>query len=443
MNDPGRAALDPYAPAATLLPARAPGRLGNRWVQLAAGIVAMTAVANFQYSWTLFVEPLQSRHGWSRVAILDSLNLFFILAQTWLVPVEGYLADRLGPRRLLVCGGVLAGLAWGICSVTNSLAVLYAAQVICGCGSGIVYSVSVGNALKWFPDRRGLAAGLTAAAFGAGSAATVLPIGWTIDHAGYQAALLWFGVGQGLVVVLAGLFMRFPRAVEVLAVCGPQVGAARRETAPWETLRTPAFWLLYAMMTLGAIPGLLMLGQLAPMAGDFGIAKEPVVFLGVGMGAVPFALMLDRITGGLTRPLFGWFSDHVGREPAMFLAFGLEGAALLLLIQFAQSPFMFVLMSGLAFFGWGAVFSLFPAACADLFGRHYATTNYGLLYTAKGLAALLISGLNRIHAETGSWVGVFALMIACDWLAALLAMLVLRPLRARWVGAQGRPNHAS
>src|SRR5262249_18936592 len=188
-----------------------------RWVQLVVGITGMVAVANFQYSWTLFVLPMQQRHGWELVDIQYALYLFFVPAQTWLVPVEGYLAERFGPRKLLVSGGILAALGWGINAVPSSLAVLYAAQVLAGCGSGIVYSVSMGSALKWFPDRRGLAAGLTAAAFGAGAAATVRPIRWTIEYHGFEQAFLWFGLGQGLVIVLTALVMRFPRPGEVSA----------------------------------------------------------------------------------------------------------------------------------------------------------------------------------------------------------------------------------
>jgi OFA family oxalate/formate antiporter-like MFS transporter len=403
----------------------------NRWVQLAAGIAGMVAVANFQYSWTLFVQPLDARHGWGKVAILDSLYIFFTLAQTWLVPIEGYLADRFGPRRLLVTGGVLSALAWVICSSTNSLAVLDAAQVLSGCGSGIVYSLSVGNALKWFPDRRGLATGLTAAAFGAGSAATVRPIGWTIEHLGYETAFLWFGVGQGLVIVLAALVMRFPRPGEVPAPVKPRVLQSSRDYSPRQMLRSPAFWLLYVMMTAGAIPGLLMLGQIAPLAEDFGVARVQIALLWGTSAALPLAMELDRVLGGFTRPVFGWVSDHIGREPAIFLAFALEGVSLLLLIAFASNPVAFVLTSGLAFFGWGAIFSLFPAVSGDMFGRQFATANYGLLYTAKGAAALLVSLCNRLQAATGSWAAVFVLLIAFDWLAALLALFVLRPLRRR------------
>jgi OFA family oxalate/formate antiporter-like MFS transporter len=406
--------------------------LSNRWLQLGAGILGMVAVANFQYAWTLFVLPLQARHGWTRVEILDGLHIFFISAQTWLVPLEGYLAERFGPRRLLLGGAVLAALAWVIISQTSSLGVVYAAQVLCGCGSGIVYAISMGNALKWFPDRRGLAAGLTAAAFGAGSAITVRPIIGTIQQAGYEAALIWFGLGQGLVIFLAGLVMRFPRHGEVAAPPQPRVLQSDRDYTPREMLRTPAFWLVYAMMTVGAVPGLLMLGQVAPMAEDFGIAQVTVTLLWMQSAALPLALELDRIMGGLTRPVFGWVSDRIGRELAIFLAFALEGTALLLLIQNAHNPIMFVLTSGLAFFGWGAVFSLFPAVSGDMFGRRFATTNYGWLYTAKGAATLLVALCNRLHAQTSSWAIVFALMIAADWIAALLALFVLRPLRRRW-----------
>src|SRR5581483_3274173 len=246
-----------------------PAFTGNRWVQLTAGIIGMIAVANFQYAWTLFVQPLQDKHDWSRVAIQDALYIFFVSAQTWLVPLEGYLAERFGPRKLLVMGGLIAALAWIINANTSSLTVLYAAQVLSGCGSGIVYSISMGSALKWFPDRRGLAAGLTAAAFGAGSAATVRPIRWTIASAGYEAAFLWFGIAQGVIIVLAAMVMRFPRSGETPVAAQAKVLQSSRDYGSWEMLRSPVFWLLYAMMTMGAVPGLLMLGQIAPLAKDF------------------------------------------------------------------------------------------------------------------------------------------------------------------------------
>lgn len=403
----------------------------NRWVQLIAGIIGMVAVANFQYSWTLFVLPLQQRHGWAEGDIQHALYLFFVPAQTWLVPLEGYLAERFGPRKLLLCGGIMAALAWVINAETSSLEVLYAAQVMAGCGSGIVYSISMGSALKWFPDRRGLAAGLTAAAFGAGAAATVRPVRWTIQQYGYEEAFFWFGIGQGLVIILAALVMRFPRSTEVVVRTQSRVLQSGRDYTPGEMLRSPAFWLVYFMMIMGAIPGLLMLGYIAPMARNFGVAEMSVTVLWFTSAALPLAMEIDRIMGGLTRPVFGWISDQIGREIAIFLAFALEGVALFLLIQNADDPIMFVLMSGLAFFGWGAVFSLFPAVSGDMFGRRFATTNYSFLYTAKGAASLLVALCYVLRTETGSWTPVFAVMIAADLSAAVLALFVLRPLRVR------------
>jgi OFA family oxalate/formate antiporter-like MFS transporter len=413
------------------MPNGPPALVTNRWVQLGAGIVGMVAVANFQYAWTLFVAPLHAVHGWSAVHIQDALYFYFVPAQTLLVPLHGYLAERFGPRGLVILGGVLCAVAWVINSQTSSLPVLYAAQVMAGCGSGMVYSISVGNALKWFADRRGLAAGLTAAAFGMGSAATILPILWTIDHAGYPLAFLVFGIAQGVFVVLAGSVMRFPVG-PAEAVAPARVLQSRIDFTPRAMLGQRTFWLLYGMMTIGAVPGLLMIGQIKPITEAFDIAWTNLSILGVELGpALPIALLLDPLSGGLTRPVFGWLSDHIGRERAIFTAFALEGAALLVLILARENAGLFVVMSALSFFGWGAIFSLFPAVSADMFGRKYAATNYGLLYTAKGAASLVILVFNRVQAQTGSWELIFALMIAADWIAALLALLVLKPMRER------------
>jgi OFA family oxalate/formate antiporter-like MFS transporter len=206
-------------------------------------------------------------------------------------------------------------------------------------------------------------------------------------------------------------------------------------------LRSPGFWLVYCMMMMGAIPGLLMLGYIAPMARSFGVAEMTVTFWGVRSAALPLAMELDRVMGGLTRPVFGWISDHIGRETALFLAFASEGVALLFLLRFAHDPIMFVLMSGLAFFGWGAVFSLFPAVSGDMFGSKFATTNYSLLYTAKGGASLLVALCSLLRTQTGSWAPAFAMMIAADWIAALLALFVLRPWRARLVKMELDERH--
>ena len=406
----------------------------SRWIQLVAGIVGMVAIANLQYGWTLFVNPIDNKFHWGKAAIQIAFTVF-VLAETWLVPFEGYLVDRFGPRLLVALGGLLVGVAWWINAGANSLFTLYAGGFIGGAGAGIVYGTSIGNALKWFPDHRGLAAGLTAAAFGAGSALTVVPIANIINNRGYEAAFLWFAIAQRLVVILCALVLLAPRPGEV-PVTMTTVQQSTRDWTPFEMLGTPAFWLMYLMMTMLAMGGLMATAQLGPIATDYKVAKIPVSLFGLTMAALPFALSLDRILNGLTRPFFGWVSDHIGRENTMFIAFGLEGVGILLLITFAHIPVLFVVFSGLVFFAWGEIYSLFPATCGDLFGRKFATTNYGLLYTAKGTASLLVPLGNVLQTATGSWMPIFVLAIAFDWIGAILAFFVLKPLRIRWVSRQ-------
>lgn len=414
-------------------------RGGYRWFQLFVGIVGMVAVANLQYGWTLFVNPIAAKFQWTKALIQVAFTLF-VLTETWLVPFEGYLVDRYGPRLIVAVGGVLVGLGWVVNSMAQSLPQLYLGGILGGIGAGIVYGTSIGNALKWFPDRRGLAAGLTAAAFGAGSALTVVPISNMIKTSGYEAAFFWFGLVQGLVVLVSAFFLQAPSAAMLPQIPKPRVESSGRDYTPVEMLKTGPFWLLYVMFTMAVTGGLMATAQLGPIAKDYKVADIPVSLVGVTLAALPFALSLDRILNGLTRPFFGWVSDKIGRENTMFIAFGLEGIAITLLITYANVPVLFVILSGLVFFGWGEVYSLFPATCGDLFGRKYATTNYGTLYTAKGTASLLVPIGSLIKQSTGSWLPIFRLAIAFDFAAALLALFVLKPLRKRWQAQGGKPT---
>jgi OFA family oxalate/formate antiporter-like MFS transporter len=409
----------------------------NRWWQLAVGILAMVMIANLQYGWTLFVNPMRDKYGWTLAGIQWTFTLF-VLMETWLVPVEGYLVDRFGPRLMVGIGGVLVGIAWVGASMADSLPMLYVVYAIGGIGAGIVYGTSVGNALKWFPDHRGLCAGLTAAAFGAGSALTVAPIQHIIENNGYQAAFFWFGLFQGAMVIVASLFLSAPPLGWRPAGWDPSmVVTSVRQTlhdfSPMEMLRTPHFWLLYVMFTLVATGGLMATAQLGPIARDFGVDKALVFG---GMAALTLALQLDRILNGITRPFWGWVSDHIGREPSMFIAFTSEAIAIFCLLAFAHDPVLFVIFSGLAFFSWGEIYSLFPAVSADFFGQKFATTNYGLLYTAKGTASLLAGPMAAWLVEAlGTWAPVFYAAAAFDLIGAFLAILVLRRMRLPTVAA--------
>jgi len=353
----------------------------------------------------------------------------FVITETWLVPIEGWFVDRFGPKIVVLIGGILVGIAWAMNSIADSLTFLYIAAAIGGVGAGAVYGTCIGNALKWFPDRRGLAAGLTAAGFGAGSAITIIPIQNMIAASGYEATFLWYGIGQGVIVFALSWALRTPRPDQVPP--STRLTQSARSYTPLEMVASPIFWVMYAMFVLVGAGGLMATAQLAPMANDFAVAKVPVSLIGITLPALTFALSIDRILNGVTRPFFGWVSDHIGRENTMFIAFFIEGAGIFALYKLGHDPLWFVILSGLVFFAWGEIYSLFPSTCTDTFGTRFATTNAGLLYTAKGTAALLVPYTNQIQKVTGSWDTVFVIAAALNILAAVLAVAVLKPWRAR------------
>jgi OFA family oxalate/formate antiporter-like MFS transporter len=417
------------------------GVLAGRWWQLLFGIICMTMIANLQYGWTLFVNPIDTKFHWGRAAIQVAFTIF-VLTETWLVPIEGYLVDRFGPRPVVLVGGILCAIAWTMNSAADSLTVLYIAAAIGGTGAGAVYGTCVGNAVKLFPDRRGLAAGLTAAGFGAGSALTIIPISNMIKHDGYEKAFLYFGLGQGIVVLIISLLLTDTRRITAaVSVASEKLQQARRDFRPMEMVRSPVFWVMYVMFVLVGAGGLMATAQLAPIAKDFKIADVPVSIIGLTLPALTFALSIDRVLNGLTRPFFGWVSDNIGRELTMLIAFGLEAIGIFALYRYGQDPLHFVLLSGLVFFAWGEIYSLFPSTCTDTYGARYATTNAGLLYTAKGTASLLVPLANVLTSATGNWHAVFVVAAIMNAVAALMAWFVLRPMRAahkaRFGGAAG------
>ncbi len=401
-----------------------------RWWQLVFGVVCMMLIANLQYGWTLFVQPIRQAQGWSVAEIQWAFSIFIAL-ETWLTPAGGWLVDALGPRRgpklTVALGGALVGVAWVINAYAGSLAMLYLSAVVSGVGAGFIYATCVGNAVKWFPDRRGLAVGLTAAGFGAGAAVTVIPIKAMIAASGYQHTFLVFGIAQGAILVVVAWLLRAPEAGEALPPSpSRKLPQSLYSFTPREMLRSPVFWLLYAMFVMVSASGLMATAQLALIASDFGISNT-TLFLGASTLAV--ALVVDNIMNGAARPFFGWVSDQIGREPTMVIAFSIGGLSYLLLGSLGGNPWLFVLFAGLIFFTWGEIFSLFPSTCTDAFGPKYATVNASLLYTAKGASALLVPFANLIQTASGSWQAVFMVAALVNFLVVALALLVLRPLR--------------
>jgi MFS transporter, OFA family, oxalate/formate antiporter len=407
-------------------------KLINRWVQMVSCIIAMMAIANLQYAWTLFTKPLTSNLH-ATLAAVQVAFAAFIFAETWLVPFEGYLIDRLGPRLVIGIGGILVGAGWigsGYATTTTGLYIWYA---LGGVGAGAVYGGCTGNVLKWFPDRRGLCAGIVSGAYGIGTAVTVDPIANMIKASGYQHAFIFWGIVQGIIVTIAAMFIVAPPKdwLPQNWKPTPKVRQSTRDMAWWEMVKQPSFYAIYVMMTLVAFGGLVVTAQLKEIAGFYKVDKVVVAW---GLSASILAIQLNRIVNGVTRPLWGWISDHIGRENAMFSAFLIEGLAIWGWLQTIHRPVMFVLLSSLVFFAWGEIFSLFPSITADLYGRKWATTNYGLVYTSKGTASIFAAPLAAyVMAKTGSWVPVFYVMIGCDVTAAFMALLWLKPLAARTI----------
>ena len=410
--------------------------LANPWVQLVIGVVCMASVANLQYGWTLFVDPIDAKFHWGRTAIQWAFTLF-VLVETWLIPVEGYLVDRFGPRWVVITGSVLVAVAWVLNSRADSLPLLYFGAALGGIGTGCVYGTCVGNALKWFPGRRGLAAGITAAGFGAGAAITVGPIKDMISTSGYEHAFLVFGLIQGAIVFVMAWLLLVPPVELIVAKVKPNQTA--HGYTPLEVLRSPVFYVLYIMFVLIAAGGLTMAASMAPIAKDFKIDKIPVELFGLAMPALVFAISLNRIFDGVGRPFFGWLSDQIGREYTMALAFLTGAAALFTLSQSGSNPVVFVLVTAIYFGVYGEIFSLFPATQGDTFGSKYAASNAGMLYTAKGAGALLVPVAAAL-AKTHGWGSVFSIAMSFNVIAGLMALFVLKPLRARHFSNGLKPN---
>jgi OFA family oxalate/formate antiporter-like MFS transporter len=408
--------------------------IGARWVQLCLGVICMALIANLQYAWTLFVDPMHVARGWTLAEIQWAFSIF-IATETWLTPAAGAIVDRLGPRRgpglTIAVGGLLAGAGWVVNAFADSLALLYVGAAVSGSGAGAIYATSVGNAVKWFPDRRGLAVGLTAAGFGAGAALTVVPIRLTIAASGYAQAFLWFGVGQAVVLIVISRVLRGPeRPIIIAAKANAHLQQNAGSSTSMQMLRSPIFWLLYTMFGGVSASGLMATAQLAPIAKDYGIS-DTAIFMGTS--TLSFALVVDNVLNGLARPFFGGLSDRIGRERTMALAFTLGAISYWLLAVAGHAPWAFIVCAGLIFFTWGEIFSLFPSTCTDTFGPEYATTNASLLYTAKGMSAFLVPLANMLKSTTGSWEPVFLVAAIINVVVVLLALFVLRPIRANQV----------
>ena len=372
--------------------------INNRWFQLVASVIAMIMIANLQYAWTLFVGPMQKQTGWA-LSDIQAAFAMFILFQTWVQPLDGWLVDRLGPRWFITAAGLLCGVGWAGMGYASSLPMLYTAYCAAGMGAAFVYSCSIGSALKWFKERRGLAAGIMAAGFGGGTALFIPFIQSMIASRGYQATFVATGVFQGLVILLVAQFLRHPPAQAVAPVPAsasgsPQIG--KRQFTTLEMLRTPQFYMMYLSFVLMATGGLLVTANAGPIAKSWGFSA----------GVLTLAATLSPLANGGARVFWGWASDRLGRETTMILTFVLQAICLASVVTLGQvSGAWFAATLVAVYFTWGQVYSLFPSTSADYFGTRYATSNYAVLYTAKGMASIIGGWFGALlYEQSGSWV---------------------------------------
>ena len=415
----------------TATAANAPGQAipnSFRWMQLTIGVICMAMIANLQYGWTFFVNPMAKAHSWDVASIQVAFSIFVAL-ETWLTPLEGWIVDSLGqrgPKLMVAAGGVCVALGWLINAWAGSLEMLYLGAAISGVGAGAIYATCVGNAVKWFPDRRGLAVGCTAAGFGAGAAVTVIPIQMMIASIGYADTFFWFALGQGLIIFALAWLLRPPLAGEVPTASTVKVLQSKTSSTPGQMLASPIFWILYVMFILVSASGLMVAAQVAIIAKDYGVSQTVLMF---GATTLTVAGIIDNLANGGARPFFGWVSDQIGREYTMAIAFTAGGLAYWLLGTAGTTPWTFVICAAIVFFTWGEIFSLFPSTCTDMFGPKYATTNTSLLYTAKGLSAFIVPLANILKTYSGNWHTVFAVAAIMNFIVVGLALFVVRPMR--------------
>ncbi|MEY4911899.1 MAG: hypothetical protein RL761_1562 [Pseudomonadota bacterium] len=403
---------------------------GNRWFQLAAGVVAMIVISNFQYAFTLFTPGLKTQFSnvpYSDIALIYTL---FILFETWPVPLAGYFIDKFGIRKLMIVGALLISIGW-ICGglFATSVFHLYIAYgVLAGTGAGIIYIATVANAVKWFPDKRGLAAGLTAAGFGGGSALTLIPINATISSIGWAGTMTWWGVGQGIVAFICALILSHPPKgwapknwVQPKAV--PQT---RREFTSGQMMSQKEFYIMYGMFVMVCTGGLMTTGNMSQIAKSLNVADAKMW----GIAIVPFTATVAGVMNAFARIMWGAVSDRFGREYTMAFAFALEGVLIFLMTQISGNPLAFMILMPFVFLAWGEIYALFSAITGDVFGPKNASTNYGILYTAKGLSAIMAGwGAAAIAAAyAGSFSVPYYISAAADIIAAVLALFVLRPI---------------
>jgi len=297
-----------------------------------------------------------------------------------------------------------------------------------GTGAGIIYIATVANAVKWFPDKRGLAAGLTAAGFGGGSALTLIPISGSIASMGWAGAMTAWGIGQGVVAIAMALILHHPPKGWLPKdwVQPKAVAQTRLEFSSTQMLSQKEFYIMYVMFLMVCTGGLMTTGNMSQIAKSLNVFDAK--FMGIAI--VPFVATLAGVTNAFARIMWGSISDRFGREYTMAFAFAFEGVLIFLMTQISGQPIAFMILMPFVFLAWGEIYALFSAVTGDVFGPKNASGNYGILYTAKGVSSIMAGwGAAAVAAHfAGSFSVPYYIAAVFDLTAAFLALFILRPI---------------
>lgn len=392
----------------------------RRWILLGAAFSVMMVISIYQYSWFLFADRIHRELGWS-LASLGLIYTIFHYTSTLVLPFSGYLADSYGPRAMAIGGAILVGLGFVLCSIFTEPWAFRLSYGVGGLGGGILYGLSTATAIKWFPEKRGMASGLVVFGFGAGTAIFNRAIDRLLENSGLEGTLLILGLGSmGVLLPLCALYS-YPDKISHLDKLPP-----RQENQgslpcfkPSEMLRTWQWYAIYLAFIFTISVVLLFGAHMKTMATHYGLPEQCFKIL----------MVLFPLANGLSRILAGAISDRLGRERTSAVFYLLLGASIFGLAFMGDSPFLFISMVVLASLLGGAPFAIYPATIGDYYGPKFATANYGITYTAKAWSGLLAGWLSGyLVTNFGSYTGPLMIMAGGCLLAALLSNpWVLRP----------------
>ena len=385
---------------------------GLRWFFLILAVLLMCMISGVQYSWTLYANPMKDLLGVSLAAVQTAFTLSQVI-QAGSQPGGGYFVDKFGPKVPLMIAGIMVGGGWLAMGAVDNVAMLYVMYTVSGAGVGIVYGTAMNIANRWFPDKRGMCSGFTAAGYGLG-VLPFLPMISNVLHAqGVSTALLYTGVIMGTVIVVIAFFVRFPAgSVGKKKVIVP----TEKDFNSNEMLRTPQFWILWASFFSVNFGGLLLVANSVPYGRSIGYAA----------GFLTIAVTVQNLFNGGCRPFWGWVSDRIGRYKTMSVVFGINSIVLLAFTYVAnKGEASFMISLALAFFTWGGSYALFPATNSDLFGTAYSARNYGFFWAAKAVAAIFGGGLGAAVATALGWNTAFAITAFTSFVAFALATFVI------------------